>query len=120
MALARSVAVARGMALAIAFLLVGVANGDLGHAFASRGAHSLGLALLAPDAAPDSAPQHNPPDCPLCRAARGSSVVLNAGAVGAPAVPESTRATPLFEALAPSGPQQRTETARSPPARLIV
>lgn len=123
MARTASAAVGRGLALAISFLLLGVANGDVGHAFASREAQGLGPAVLAtsaPPAAPDSAPPHEAPDCPLCRAARVSSVILNAGAGGALSVPESSRATSLPETLAPPAPRRRTETARSPPAPPVV
>jgi hypothetical protein len=118
-----SAAVAKGLALAISFLLLGVFSGDVGHAFASRGGHGLGPAVLAtdaPPAAPHSAPPLDAPDCPLCRAARVSSAVLNAGAACSLAVAETSGATSLPETLAPPALRRPTETARAPPARLVV
>jgi hypothetical protein len=123
MARTGTAAAARWLALAISFLLLGVASGDVGHAFASRGGHGLETAALAadaPPAAPDSAPPHAAPDCPLCRAARVSSAVLNAGVACALIVAEASRATLLPETLAPPAPRRSTETARAPPTRLIV
>jgi hypothetical protein len=123
MARAGNAAVARWVALAISFLLLGVASGDVGHAFASRGGHGLGPVVLATDAAPavpDSAPPHNAPDCPLCRAARVWNAVLNAGGAGTLAVAAASRAISLPETLAPPAPRRATEAARAPPARLAV
>jgi hypothetical protein len=116
-------AVARRLALAVSFLLLGVASGDVGHAFAGRaanGPHPAILATDAPPAAPDSAPPHSAPDCPLCQAARVSSVVLNAGTACTLGVVEMSRAVTLREMVLPPAPRRRSETARAPPKRLEV
>ena len=113
----------RGLALAVTFLLLAVESGEVGHAFASRKAHGPEHVLLATDTplpVSDSTPPHSAPDCPLCQAARVSSVVLNAGAACTLAVPETTRAVTLPEQVAPTAPRRLTETARAPPARLAI
>jgi len=117
----RSAAVGRGLALAISFLVVGVAGGDTGHALA--GLEGLGSAVLAADApsdAPNSAPPHDATSCLLCRASRVSEVILNTSVACTLAIAGECSAMSLPEALAPHIPRRRTETARAPPARLAV
>ena len=119
----RSAAVGRGLALAISFLLVGVAGGNAGHALAGFEGHSPGPAVLATDApsdASDSAPPHDATNCLLCRAARVSEVILNTSAACTPAITWECSAMSLPEALAPYAPRRRTEAARAPPARFAV
>lgn len=119
----RSAAVGRGLALAISFLLVGVAGGEAGHALAGLEGHGLRLAVVATDVlsdGSDSAPPHDATNCLLCRAARVSSAILNTSAASAPAVARACYAMSLPEALAPSTPWRRAEAARAPPARLAV
>jgi hypothetical protein len=119
----RSATVARGLALAVSFLLLGVASGDLGHAFASPAAWGAGNAVLVADSAPGAPVKptpHSEKDCLLCRAARASSAVLTAGAVGGLAVPETSRAISIPEMPAPAALLRRTETARAPPTRLFA
>ncbi len=115
--------VARGLALAISFLLLGVASDDFGHAITSTKGHSSGLALLkldAPPAAPASAPPHDAPECPTCRAARSANVLLSGGSVCTTAVAGVTLAVSLPETPSPAAPRHRADPARAPPARLVV
>jgi hypothetical protein len=119
----RGAGVGRRLALAISFLLVGVAGGNAGHALAGIGGHGLGSAALTTDApsnASDPAPPHDGTNCLLCRAARVSSLMLNTSASITPAIAGECSAMSLPEALAPSTPQRRAEAARAPPARLVV
>ena len=119
----RSAAVGRGLALAISFLLVGVAGGNAGHALAGLEGRGLGSAVLAtgaPSDACDPAPPHDATTCLLCRAARVSNVILNTSAASTPAIAGECSAMYLPETLAPYAPRRRTETARAPPARLAV
>jgi hypothetical protein len=119
----RSAGVGRGLALAISFLLVGVAGGNAGHALAGFEGFGPGSAVLATDApsAPcDSAPPHDATNCLLCRAARVSEVILTTSAACAPAIAGECSAMSPPEALAPYAPRRRTEAARAPPARLAV
>jgi hypothetical protein len=119
----RSAAVGRGLALAISFLIVGVAGGEAGHALAGLEGHGLGPAVLATDAlsaASDSAPPHGATSCLLCRAARVSSAILNPSAASTPDIARVWSAMSLPEALAPSTARRRAEAARAPPARLAV
>jgi hypothetical protein len=123
MARTGNAAAARALALAVSFLLLAIANGDLGHSFGGHhagGQAPVGLATDDPPAEPDSAPPHSAPDCPLCQAARVASVVLPVGAVCSLVVPESPRAISLPEQVAPPAPSRRTETARAPPVRLAI
>jgi hypothetical protein len=119
----RSAGVGRGLALAIAFLLVGVAGGDAGHALAGLEGHGFGSDLPETDAPCDpcdSAPPHDATNCLLCRAARVAEVILTTSAACTPAIAGECSAMSLPEALAPYAPRRRTETARAPPARLAV
>ena len=119
----RSARVGRGLALAISFLLVGVAGGNAGHALAGIEGHGFGSAVLATDALSDpcdSAPPHDAMNCLLCRAARVSEMILNTSAASAPAIAGECSAMSLPESLEPYTPRSRAETARAPPARLSV
>jgi hypothetical protein len=116
-------AVARGLALAISFLLLGVASGDLAHAIASAEGHGPAPALLTPDTpptAPGSAPSHDAPECPTCRGARSATVLLCAGTACTTAVAGASLAVSLPEAPSPAAPRRRADPARAPPARLVV
>lgn len=118
-----SAAVGRGLALAISFLLLGVAGGDAGHALAGLEGHNLGSAVPAMDAladASDSAPPHDVTNCLLCRAARVSRVMLNTSAAYTPTVAGECSVMSLPETLAPLTPRRHPEAARAPPARLVV
>ena len=119
----RSAGVSRGLALAISFLLVGVAGGNAGHALAGLEGHGPGSTVLAADAPSDpcdSAPPHDATNCLLCRAARVSEVIVNTSVACSPAIAGECSAMSLPEALAPYAPRRRTEAARAPPARLAV
>jgi len=127
----RSPGVGRGLALAIAFLLVAVAGGNAGHALAGLEGHGFGSDLPETDAPCDpcdSAPPHDATNCLLCRAARVSEVSLTrvsevsltTSVACSPAIAGECSAMSLPEALAPYAPRSRTETARAPPARLAV
>jgi hypothetical protein len=119
----RSAGVGRGIALAISFLLVGVAGGNAGHALAGLEGRGFGSDVLETDApcAPcDSAPPHDATNCFLCRAARVSEVILTTSAACAPAIAGESSAMSLPETLAPYSPWRRTEAPRAPPARLAV
>jgi hypothetical protein len=115
-----SAAVGRGLALAISFLLLGVAGGEAGHALAGLGDHGLGSAILATDGlldASDAARPHDATNCLLCRAARVSKSILNTSAASAPTVARACSVMSPCETLAPSTPRRRAEAARAPPAR---
>jgi hypothetical protein len=116
----RSAAVVRRLALAISFLLLGVAGGNAGHALAGLEGHGLGSAILATDAPSDasgSAQPHDAASCLLCRAARVLSMSLNASTASAPAIAAEWIAMSAPETLAPSTPRRHPEAARAPPAR---
>ena len=119
----RSAGVGRGLALAISFLLVGVAGGNAGHALAGLEGHSFGSAVLATDAPSDpcdSAPPHDATNCLLCRAARVLEGMLNTSVACTPVIAGEYSAMSLPETLAPYALWRRTEVARAPPARLAV
>ena len=115
--------IAQALALAISFLLLVVASGDLAHAVADADAHSPGPALLepaAPPVAPGSGPPHDAPECPTCRAARSANVLLGACATFTTTAAGVSLTVSLPEAPAPAAPRRHTGPARAPPARLVV
>jgi hypothetical protein len=119
----RSAAVGRGIALAISFLLVGVAGGEAGHALAGLEGHGLGSAVLATDtlsAVCDAAPPHDATNCLLCRAGRVSSVILSTSVASTPDIARAWSAMFLPEGPAPSMARRRAEAARAPPDPLAV
>jgi hypothetical protein len=119
----RSARVGRGLALAISFLLVGVAGGNAGHALAGLEGHGPRSAVLATDAPSDpcdSAQPHDATNCLLCRAARVSEGILTTSVACTPAIAGECSAMCLPEALAPYSPWRRTEAARAPPALIAV
>ena len=116
--------VPRGLALALALLVLGVTSGDFGHALAGGAWHGFETTIATADGGPagpnpsDPTSSHVGTDCPICRVGRASSTALSGVIAFFIAAAERSTAAFLPETSAPSSPNRRANAARAPPARL--
>ena len=121
----RRISIQQQLALALSFILLATAGGDLGHALGGTG-HEFESAVAmtaggpADSSTPDPTSSHVATECPFCRLVKTSDTALSEMTMHLASLDERPYVFFSLESSAHSSPHGRPDTARAPPTQLYI